>query len=196
VRYLAPKDSDRGGTWIAVNEYGVAMCLLNGNGVAVSALSRGLLIPELIWARSADDAAFLLRQTDLRQYAPFTIVFLAPGQSALVAAWDGVRLSFGENSGPLISSSYDLDGVRRSRLNEFARRVAPAEPLDPAQLYWFHASHGAGPDAYSTCMHRDDAETVSFSWVVVSAGSIRFLYSPSAPCQCSPSQQHVLPRAA
>ena len=30
VRYVAPTDSDAGGTWIAANEHGVSVALLNG----------------------------------------------------------------------------------------------------------------------------------------------------------------------
>ena len=30
MRYIAPSDSDAGGTWIAVNELGITVCLLNG----------------------------------------------------------------------------------------------------------------------------------------------------------------------
>jgi hypothetical protein len=97
---------------------------------------------------------------------------------------------------PLTSSSYDAAGVRRARLNEFARLVGPARPIYPPLLYCFHSSHGAIRDAYSTCMHREDAETVSFSWVIVSRDEIRFLYSPGAPCQTKPGNQQILARAA
>jgi hypothetical protein len=45
-------------------------------------------------------------------------------------------------------------------------------------------------------MHRANAETVSFSWVIVSRDAIRFLYSPGAPCQTRPSNQQILARAA
>ena len=71
-----------------------------------------------------------------------------------------------------------------------------ASRVDPALLYAFHTSHGAAPDAYSPCMHREDAGTVSFSWVVVTREEVRFLYSPSAPCQCSPCEQRLLARDA
>ena len=49
VRYIAPVDSDCGGTWIAANEFGVSVCLLNrGNGHGpLAAESRGLLVDEL-----------------------------------------------------------------------------------------------------------------------------------------------------
>ena len=89
----------------------------------------------------------------------------------------------GDRHMPLTSSSFDADGVRRSRLNEFALRVRSAARLDPALLYRFHASHGENPSAYSTCMHRDDAETVSFTCAVVDSDGARLAYTPSAPCR-------------
>jgi Transport and Golgi organisation 2 len=201
VRYIAPIDPDGGGTWLASNEYGVSLCLLNGQAVIESAgrrRSRGLLIRELAGAPSADDCALWTKQLELRPYSPFALVILEPGRRATLAQWDGRELAIDADSDahmPLTSSSYDAEGVRRSRLKEFSKRVGPARGLDPALLYWFHSSHGASPDAYSTCMHRGDAETVSFSWVVVTREAIRFLYSPGAPCQSRPSEQKILTRA-
>jgi hypothetical protein len=136
---------------------------------------------------------------DLGPFAPFSLVILEPRRSAVRAQWDGVELTIdpaGDDHMPLTSSSYDPEGVRRSRLNELARLVREARCFDPVVLYRFHSSHGAAPDAYSPCMHRDDAQTVSFSWVIVSRDSIRFLYSPGALCRSKPSEQHVLVRAA
>jgi uncharacterized protein with NRDE domain len=202
VRYIAPIDADGGGTWLTVNEFGVSLCLLNGSPASRSSAvrrSRGLLVRELASARSAGDCSFWLRQLDLTSFAAFSVVILEPGRAAVLAHWAGGELTIdpaGDGHMPLTSSSYDSAGVRRSRLNELARRVAEAHSFDPAVLYRFHASHGAAPDAYSTCMHRDDAETVSFSWVAVSGDSIRFLYSPGALCQSKLSAQQILVRAA
>jgi hypothetical protein len=178
VRYLAPADSDFGGTWIAANEHGITACLLNRHGAARGERSRGLIIPELIWARSADDCAFLMRDLDLPAFAPFTLLLLEPDRPALIADWDGRRLAFdphGDGRMPLTSSSFDAEGVRQARLLEFARHRG--------DLATFHASHGDSPSAYSPCMHRDDAETVSFTWAVVSTGAIRLAYVPEAPCR-------------
>ena len=202
VRYIAPVDSDGGGTWLSANEFGLTLCLLNGStGLRASGArrSRGLLVRELAWAPSAEECALWIRQLDLGPYASFSLVILEPRRSATLAQWDGLALTIdpaGDRHMPLTSSSYDAEGVRRSRLNEFARRLPAARSVNPASLYWFHSSHGKAPDAYSTCMHRPDAETVSFSWVIVSRDSIRFLYSPVAPCQSKPSEQQVLVRAA
>jgi len=201
VRYVAPVDSDGGGTWLSVNEFGVSLCLLNGRASVQASnarSSRGLLVGELAWAPSARECSLWLRHLDLRRYAPFSLAILEPRQSAILAQWNGDKLTLdpaGDSLMPLTSSSHDAEGVRRSRLNEFARRVGGARSVDPASLYWFHSSHGVAPDGYSPCMHRDDAETVSFSWVIVSRESIRFLYSPGAPCQSNPSEQKLLVRA-
>jgi len=202
VRYIAPVDSDGGGTWLSANEFGLSVCLLNGSaGLEPSGIrrSRGLLLRELAWAPSAQECALWLRHLDLSPFAPFSTVILEPGRSAILAQWKGLELTVdpdGDSHMPLTSSSYDVAGVRRARLNEFARQVGAVRPIDPALLYWFHSSHGTAPDAYSTCMHREDAETVSFSWVIVSKDAIRFLYSPGAPCQSKPSDQKIIARAA
>lgn len=202
VRYISPVDVDFGGTWLSVNEFGVSACLLNGDpavGPVYPRRSRGLLLRELAWAESSAECTLWLQQLDLGPFAPFTLLVMEPGQTASLAFWNGQDLTVDPSADshmPLTSSSYDAAGVRRSRLNEFAHRVAAAERLDPALLYWFHSSHGSSPDAYSACMHRDDAQTVSFSWVIVTRDAVRFLYSPAAPCQCSPSEQQILLRAA
>jgi hypothetical protein len=207
VRYVAPVDSDFGGTWIAANEFGVSVCLLNGDAGTQNVLpapqrSRGLLLRELAWELTGADCLLSLRQIDLSLYAPFLLLVLEPDQPATLAEWDSERLAVGPAAArmPLTSSSFDGAGVRRFRRDEFSRRVSMAARVDPALLWQFHASHGttvdASADAYSPCMHREDAETVSFSWVVVTREEVRFLYSPTAPCHCSPCEQKLLARAA
>jgi hypothetical protein len=203
VRYVAPIDSDCGGTWIAANEFGVSVCLLNGDAGTQNPLpapqrSRGLLLRELAWGTTGADCLLSLSQLDLSPYAPFVLLILEPDRPAILAEWSRQRLIVDPAAAqmPLTSSSFDSCGVRRFRLDEYARRAGIAGRVDPALLYDFHASHGASPDSYSPCMHREDAETVSFSWVVVTRDEVRFLYSPSAPCRYSPCEQKLLARAA
>ncbi len=52
ARFLAPVDGDAGGTWIAGNEHGLGLCLLNDyesepRSLALSRISRGLLVRDL-----------------------------------------------------------------------------------------------------------------------------------------------------
>jgi transport and Golgi organization protein 2 len=204
IRYVAPVDPDFGGTWLAVNEFGMSLCLLNGDGGSAGSgtparRSRGLVLRELAWVPSSAECVLWLWQLDLGRFAPFTLLVLEPDKSGIVAEWNGECLTLdpaGEAHMPLTSSSYDAEGVRRFRRDEFAHQVGLAGGVDPALLYRFHSSHGASPDAYSPCMHRGDAETVSFSWVVVTQRDIRFLYLPTAPCRSMPCKQKVLMRAA
>jgi hypothetical protein len=207
VRFIAPVDAESGGTWIAVNEFGLSVCLLNGANLhglestftPRTPQSRGLLLRELIWAESASECALWLRQIDLRPFAPFTVLMLEPRETAIVAWWDGhnsVIAAPGDSCLPLTSSSYDPEGVRESRRKEFARRRAAAGRIDAELLYEFHASHGGRADAYSPCMHRPDAETVSFSHVTVTRGEIRFFYSPAALCVAAGGGEESLRRAA
>ena len=204
VRFIAPIDADFGGTWLAANEFGISLCLLNGDaGTAPSGApsrrSRGLLLRELARTSSGGECVSWLKQLDLGPFAPFVLLVLEPDMSAILAEWSGEDLTLdpaADSHVPLTSSSYDAPGVRRFRLNEFTRHVDPLRRINPDALYRFHTSHGASPDAYSPCMHRADAATVSFSWVTVTPEEIRFLYSPSAPCRHSPTEQQILTRAA
>jgi hypothetical protein len=178
LQYISPTDADAGGTWIAVNEYGLALCLLNGPSRPAER-SRGFVIPDLIWARSIDDCAFLFSRLDHTLFASFTLLMIEPDTPAAIATWDGSRAEINLDArSPLTSSSFDTEAVCRERLQEFARR----NPAGPDDLYRFHTSHSGRSLAHAPCMHRPDAETVSFSWITVAAEGIQFRYLPAAPC--------------
>jgi uncharacterized protein with NRDE domain len=183
VRVLAPVDGDFGGTWIGTNEFGVSVGLLNGANLtgsvgrhAPASRSRGLLPLELLPLRSVSAIRERLRKTDLYRYAPFTVVALDLHQPATLIEWNGLSTTTRTQTEPrfmLTSSSFDAENVRRSREEEYARVKDLA----------FHTSHAAGPSAYSPCMHRPDAETVSFSWIRVSTVEAEIAYLPAAPCK-------------
>jgi hypothetical protein len=190
VRYLAPIDGDFGGTWIATNEFGVSLCLLNGallNGTGgprpAVVRSRGLLLLDLISSRSLEEVVNTVEATDLTLYASFTLAALSPGEPAMVIEWNGRRSSFRaqpESCYMLTSSSFDTETVKRIRAEEFARFVG--KNCSATRLQEFHRSHAPSRSAYSPCMHRPDAETVSFSRLHVSRAESLFVHSTVAPC--------------
>jgi hypothetical protein len=182
---IAPRDGDLGGTWIAANEFGVSLCLLNGTPRA-AAQSRGHLLLSLIGVRSTVEAYERIESMELSPYAPFTVAVIEPEKPAAVVEWDGARRFRVEDSGLLVSSSFDADGVKAARQREFSRLVAGQ--VTPDSLYSFHESHGRHAGPYSPCMHRPDAETVSFSWVTVSRQSVSFFYAPGSPCRIGPGE--------
>jgi hypothetical protein len=188
TRYIAPVDGDFGGTWIGVNELAVSVCLLNGYGVPRGHVSRGLLVIELLRSRSAAGAVESAATRDLAQFSPFTVLALEPGRPAALCVWDGTLsriFADGEAFVPLVSSSLDQFAAEQARKRAFEQ----AESLDS-----FHRDHLDGPSAYSPCMHRNDAETVSFSRVHVSRSEITLAYSPAAPCRRLPPITRTIAR--
>jgi Transport and Golgi organisation 2 len=185
VRFIAPIDTGGGGTWIAVNQFGLALCLLNGVGASCnsSLKSRGHVVVSLATAACVAEAYDRVSRTSLVDFAPFRLLFLQPGRPVVVLAWDRHALSNDEQAGRLLSSSsVDDSGVRQAREREF-RRVA----MTPEQHLAFHGSHGEAASAYSPCMHRADAETVSFTRIKVSDSEVIVNYSPAPPCGRYPS---------
>ena len=197
VRYLAPADGDYGGTWIATNEYGVSLCLLNGEpGTGLK--SRGWLLPELASMRLAIDVRRFLMTAYLTAYAPFTVAALQAGSAASIIRWDGrgklLQVDAARHA-ILTSSSYKTRQVLTRRREEFEHIARSPEGLTPERLAQFHRSHDPGASAWSTCMHRPDAETVSFTSIYVSATKTEFAYSPAAPCRQHASTTLTLDRA-
>jgi hypothetical protein len=192
VRVIAPLDGAYGGTWIGVNQFGLSLCLLNRyqdeaipSIEAESYLSRGLLLVELIDCRTRSQTQSRIEQIDLTHVRPFTLLILEPDQSSLLTHWTGQeRLSEtdGESAMPLISSSHDLTSVSLTRRRQFNNLLMESGKVDDNLLDKFHSSHFPTASAYSTCMHRDDARTVSFSKVNVSRDGIEFFYHADSPC--------------
>lgn len=193
-RFLAPIDSDGGGTWIAVNDRGLGLTLLNDYAADPGPgdfESRGLLVSFLATAGTPADVRAALAATDLERYRPFRLVVLAPGSTAQVRHWDG-RGETGETGGepPLLTSSsvdpVGADAARRELLNR------TRDPLDVDRLVAFHRSHEPERGALSPCMHRDDARTVGFTHLDVMPGRAVMRYQDGPPCRGSVPVETVL----
>ena len=192
VRFIAPIDGDCGGTWVGVNEFGLALCLLNGTGPARGRTSRGLLVLDLLTSPSLCAARERVLAIDASAYGPFTLVMIELEARTAVCSSDGSKVRLGgEPQPPLVSSSFDPAGVERARRRELAHVTTGT--LDAPALQRYHQSHGAAPSAYSPCMHRPDAETVSFSRIRVAASEVEFYYTPAAPCRGVPEETVRLP---
>jgi len=199
VRVLAPIDGDSGGTWIATNEFGLTLCLLNGIALvgpgAAPRRSRGLIVLDLASAASSQEVVARVGQSGLQPYEPFTLAVLEPRRRATAIEWDGTKkriLRFADSHMPLVSSSFEPDAVRNQRRAEFARVVRGGQALDPVALLMFHQSHLPERGPHSVCMHRADAETVSFSWVTVTDTEASYYYSAGPPCRTLSGASYTL----
>lgn len=188
--FLAPLDGAFGGSWIAVNVAGLTLALLNryrpsGRPVPSNARSRGLLVLDLIAERTALDALRALERADLSRTAPFSLVTLDPERPPRLTEWDGLTLATATGHAPGIlhtSSSVTEPEVAAARRTVFESVL----PRTPDELAAVHRSHLPERGRCSICMHRDDAETRSFSQVTVTAERVSLLHVPDAPCRGHP----------
>jgi hypothetical protein len=172
TRYLSPQDPEGGGSWLAANEFGLSLCLLNHYPSRQTSndrrfTSRGLLVLSLIEHRSPAEVASELERMALSSYRPFLLLVLVPHSKPLLLTWDGDRLSSGDDpQQPVSTSSFDSAKVIRARCLMFTKCQGEA----------FHFSRDPAGDAYSVCMAREDAQTVSFSRIIVAPERIDFHY--------------------
>ena len=188
-RAITPIDEDAGGTWIGVNDCGLAIGLLNSSSVVSTDepddayRSRGLLVLDVLVAFSRQDVRGVLRAEELERYRGFRLLVIEPNSEPHVFAWDGRELTETVAVMPLSSSTFDAEGADRERSALLREMIAgpPAEATADV-LDAFHHSHAPERGPFSPCMHRADARTVSASHVIVDRSRARFSYTPGPPC--------------
>lgn len=200
--WIAPTDEDGGGTWVGVNEFGLAIALLNGYQRADSAdrawSSRGELVDGMLDATNVREVEVRVRKRHLERYRSFTLVAVEPSARALVATWDGTELAFDRRTDghpPICSSSLDPTGATSSRRELFQEMLTRHGNVDAELLEQFHRSHLPERGALSPCMHRDDAQTQSFTRIRVDAQHVELHYTAGAPCEARTAERIELPRA-
>jgi hypothetical protein len=205
-----PIDPEGGGTWIGVNDAGVAMTLLNAGDRRAShparpRRSRGLVIPSLLANVSASGARRALEELDTTAYWPFRLVVI-DRMRAFEARWDQERLVIGEDlplRRPLFFTSSSLgdalvDGPRRALFDEQLAGVTADDDCEMAigRQDAFHRHRWAGRPHLSVSMSRPDARTVSFTTIELRRDRALVTYHPDAPEACaSPSVVSVSLRA-
>ncbi len=199
--FLAPRDPQGAGTWIAVNELGITYCLLNGYQVGdrAEALTHARSRGHLVWTvatlyptlDSSGVESWLQRELGRELYRSFQLLAFQPG--APPRAWSYLRSSLKTEDlqSPVVSSSVDPEGARTTREALYA---ALSRPISSSSLHHFHRSHDGEPSARTPCMHREDARTVSLTRVLVDAATASMSYTPGPPCRTPFGQPLMLSR--
>jgi hypothetical protein len=199
LRVLAPIDPGREGTWLGVNEHGLAVTLLNGALASPpharatppsgpGRISRGRLVRDLLACADWNDAEALLRDRSLEDFAAFTLVAFPSNRAPRVACWDEAHVELrelGDEEMPLASSSFDPDGVPAVRREVFEQLRDGQDAATSDALDAFHRSHLPHRGAYSPCMHREDAVTVSYTVAEITPRRARMDYVDGPPCEQS-----------
>jgi hypothetical protein len=190
---VLPTDPLFGGTWLAVNDTGLAFAVLNGNppdrgrNAPKPPRSRGEVIPSLVAGDSPSAALEACERLSYRDFAPFRLVLIGGGLVAEVR-WDGrepMVMSRLLGGAPQMFTSSGLgdhlvEGPRRELFEEmFAGGPSTWEEAQHA----FHRHRWPGREHLSVNMSRDTARTVSHAVIDLGATEVVFAYHPDAPDQ-------------
>lgn len=196
IAFIAPIDGDHGGSWIAVNQFGLTLCLLNRFDDSLPAnsgdyRSRGLLLRELVDCQDLTQVSERLSAESSAQHRPFTLVSLTTNQPAMMVEWTGREKRVEANAErlmPIASSSLREGNVVLQRKQQFQDLAVAKGRVDADLLFEYHRTHLPERGPTSVCMHRADARTVSQSVLTVTKKSVEFAYHPNAPCH--PEETH------
>jgi hypothetical protein len=201
-RAVLPVDPTSGGTWVAVNDAGLALALLNvnsRNGAAApqaAPLSRGKIIPALLHDDTPLSAACSALDLDPARYAPFRLVLVNRHEAAEVHS-DGARIRLvwrrGLTSPQFFTSSglgdQAVEGPRRQLFGEFFDQPGDRR----AQQDAFHRHRWPDRPHLSVCMDRQDARTVSHTVVSLAPDRVTLSYHPDAPDRPAKTVLMMLP---
>lgn len=180
-----------GGTWIAATSRGNLFALLNwnhitGGGVGQPLRSRGEVIPSLLGEATPHNVEAGLRAADLRGFLAFRLFGIFPGEKEIREwRWDGKQLEVRWHEWV---RNHWFSSSRSDARAEAARRKACEmmwrEGIQDAKgwLRGLHASHLPDAGAYSICVHRNDAATVSLTEVQYRGAELAMTYRAGNPC--------------
>lgn len=186
LKAIYPIDPQGGGTWISLTKRGEVFCLLNNYQAAKHfstdspALSRGSIIPAILQLDGSIDAR--IQSLPLTCLAPFLLCYfpvdVQNDRDIQIISWDGLTLTTQTAVAPITSSGVMLKEVRLCRQQSYQGSDGHRQGH-----LTYHSSHYGYPSAHSVCMHREDANTVSLSHIMINSANMQFDYYAGSPCQ-------------
>jgi hypothetical protein len=191
TRLIAPADGNAGGTWLAANQQGFAVAVLNHYAADATApttpplghRSRGHLVLDTAALPDRTTALAALADLDLTAYRPFLLTLLDRHAPPDLLQWDGhtrTLRSLTRADLPVTTSSFRSAEVIAARRACFAETVGPGPTDDPARFERFHHSTDPRGGPWSVLMTRPDARTVSYSRLEITPDRLVFQYAARA----------------
>jgi hypothetical protein len=182
-----------GGSWIGVNQKGVALALINWYAMPQKdgpLASRGIVVPQLLAEARLDRLGQRLAFLPLPRINPFRLIAVSLAERRVEEwGWNGDCLKVSRKDWRRrhwFSSGFEEMTAARTR----AQVAAGAARANLAgTLPWLrrlHQSHRPACGAFSICMHRDDAQTVSYTEISVEPLRARMRYGAGPPCMEKP----------
>jgi hypothetical protein len=178
---------------MAVNDHGATHALINWYSVTArvdgKAVSRGEVVNDVATANAPGLAEAALHELPLDRINPFRLVGVYPAAGNIIEwRWNLkqlVRKSHRWKSQQWISSGFDERTAQSVRGKTFQRAGLQHSAGSLGWLRRLHRSHSPEAGPFSTCMHRADAATVSYTEVTATSNRIAMRYHAGAPCQHS-----------
>ncbi len=199
-KVLCPSEPN-GGTWIAVNDSGACLALINWYSVPQrvqrKSISRGEVVSKSCSAASPGVVDASLQRLPLRRINPFRLIGIFPAINEIHQwRWNLRRLIREKHlwkTQQWISSGFDEPTAQyvRSRTFQLALRQHSAGRAE--WLRRLHRSHTPQSGPFSTCMHRADAATVSYTEVGVSSRHATMGYHAYSPCNSINRSEKIQP---
>jgi hypothetical protein len=190
ITVVAPREPN-GGTWIAVTEVGMTFALINWYSVQArvrgETISRGQVVLAASATSAIEAARERLEKLPLEKINPFRLIGIFPAsQEVFEWRWDLRTLS--EKSSDWETQQWISSGFDEPKAQEVRSRIfrAAQKQRTFGTIGWLrrlHASHGPECGPFSTCMHRGDAATVSYTEVAVSSRQAVMRYRAKSPCE-------------
>ena len=168
VTYMAPIDPLRGGTWLAVNTYNIAVTLLNNYAILPAKeknyASRGHIVTSLMSCKNLSEIKLTLESLIAKDlYPAFSLVAFDPhSHGYLFFQWNENTLESGDLPHPFFtSSSWNTEAVQQERLESYLSEVVTNNT--PHEV--FHTSTPQGKELSSVYMQREKTQTVSRTYI-------------------------------
>ena len=179
-----PVDPLSGGTWIGMNDAGVAMVLLNRSAgniqIPEKAVSRGTIVPRLLRHHDIEDVIGESHTLLFGRYEPFTLLVLHRRATVTITQTNGrMAIERAALLTPLLltSSSLGDEIVTPPRRALFERLVENSESPVRGQRAFHRHAWPERPEV-SVYMRRPDAATVSRTTVDVTPNGASICYTP------------------
>lgn len=193
-----------GGTWIAFNDSGVTFALINWYAICAQVksepVSRGVVVNTISTAVTPELAPVALAQLPLKQINPFRLIGLFPATREIIEwRWDLKKLARKNHpwqTQQWISSGFDEPAAQRIRSETFRRTLKQKSAGSLGWLRRLHRSHAPEPGPFSTCMHRADAATVSYTEIAMVMRTATMRYFDGATCGCVERTVQEMSRAS
>ncbi len=184
IELIAPHDGPGGGSWIAVNQFGLTAFLLNNyaatsnDGPLNRYRSRGELPMIVAKQSSLIRAVEVLEEMDLSQFRPFYLGMLTSSGGCRLFVWSGSGLDERDLGISMVTTSSfrpsEVEAYRKNRYLEICGERGCEWSRD--ESFSFHRDSSHEDRAFNPLMARKDAETHCISVIEVDSSHVSFSY--------------------